>query len=625
MGPISRPMIKLEKFTATEFNDWKLNTQFGMKYLNVFYTVQSDRATVMGTEAETQWIADEDFCCDYLLNCLSSSMAKTYIKMKTAKEIWEALKEYFRQEEDLSKAHLVDKFHSFMFDEEKAILPQVSDFEALVDSLHSENISLPDSFVAGTIIFKLPSTWYNFKTEMYRKKMQVGLNDLKRFIRIEDENRTRHALETVSKQKAAANMVLNSKRVPNPKRTRPSHGSSQVAGPSKRAKKFKGKCFICNKWGHSASDCRLPKREKTKAPQDGNQANMVSLAESSDFVAMVGNAKASTEWYLDSGATCHVCNNADLMTGLTAVKESVTVANGETADVLKVGNATLLLSSDDCSRFCHIYLLKIKDEAFEKFCLFKTRVENQLYMRIKRFRSDREGEYMSSEFRGFLASQGIIAETTAPYSPQSNDIAERKNRTLTEMLNSMLLTAGMPTAYWGEAVLTANNILNKVPHAKLDVTPYELWFKRPPTITRLKTWGCIAYVRVSDPRRSKLGPRTNTCVYLGCAEDSAADRFLDLSNNIIIESRDAVFFEDKFLKDKNLTIPGMQATITEEEPESVPSTSYSVPVDNSVLKSRRTSVKERTPRTFGSDFVTYHVEADPSTYKDTMRSRDSLL
>ncbi|KAK8954237.1 hypothetical protein KSP39_PZI002771 [Platanthera zijinensis] len=204
------PMIKLEKFTATEFTDWKLNTQFGMKYLNVFYTVQSDRATVMGTEAETQWIADEDFCRDYLLNCLSSSLAKTYIKMKTAKEIWEALEEHFRQEEDLSKAHLVDKFHSFMFDEEKAILPQ----------------------------------------------------------------------------------------------------------------------------------------ERTKAPQDGNQANMVSLAEPSDFVAMVGNAKASTEWFLDSGATCHVCNNADLMTGLTAVKESVTVANGETADVLKVGNVTLQLSSD---------------------------------------------------------------------------------------------------------------------------------------------------------------------------------------------------------------------------------------------------------------------------------------
>ncbi|KAK8935639.1 hypothetical protein KSP39_PZI014134 [Platanthera zijinensis] len=175
-SPVS--MIKLEKFTATEFTDWKLNTQFGMKYLNVFYTVQSDRATVMETEAEAQWIADEDFCSDYLLNCLSSSLAKTYIKLKTAKEIWEALEEHFRQEDDLSKTHLVDKFHSFMFDEEKAILPQ-----------------------------------------------------------------------------------------------------------------------------------------------------------------------ASTEWFLDSGATCHVFNNADLMTGLTTVKEYVTVANGVTADVLKVGNATLLLSS----------------------------------------------------------------------------------------------------------------------------------------------------------------------------------------------------------------------------------------------------------------------------------------
>ncbi|KAK9942775.1 hypothetical protein M0R45_008423 [Rubus argutus] len=81
---------------------------------------------------------------------------------------------------------------------------------------------------------------------------------------------------------------------------------------------------------------------------------------------------------------------------------------------------------DDCTRYCYVYLLRSKDEAIEMFKYYKNEVENQLGKKIKILRSDRGGEY-EAPFAEFCAQHGIIHQTTAPYSPQQNGVAERKN------------------------------------------------------------------------------------------------------------------------------------------------------------------------------------------------------
>lgn len=93
---------------------------------------------------------------------------------------------------------------------------------------------------------------------------------------------------------------------------------------------------------------------------------------------------------------------------------------------------------DDYSKFCRIYLTETKDEALNMFKKFKAEVEKQLDKKIKILRSDRGGDYKSNEFSDFCSTHGIIHQTAAPYTPMQNGVAERKNRILKEMMNSML-------------------------------------------------------------------------------------------------------------------------------------------------------------------------------------------
>ena len=84
----------------------------------------------------------------------------------------------------------------------------------------------------------------------------------------------------------------------------------------------------------------------------------------------------------------------------------------------------------------------------ETFIQYKNEVENQLGKKIKKLRSDRGDEY-ESPFGEFCKEHWIIHQTTASYSPQLNGIAERKNKTLKEMMNAMLISFGLAQNLWG--------------------------------------------------------------------------------------------------------------------------------------------------------------------------------
>nr|GEX43991.1 hypothetical protein [Tanacetum cinerariifolium] len=134
------------------------------------------------------------------------------------------------------------------------------------------------------------------------------------------------------------------------------------------------------------------------------------------------------------------------------------------------------ISKKRIEKLQHDGLLDSSDlRAFENcVSLFQKEVENQLGKTIKSLRSNRGGEYMSQEFLDHLKDHGIIAHRTPPYTPQHNGVSERRNRTLLDMVRSMMSQTTLPKSFWDYALEIVACILNVVPTKKVEKTPYEV-------------------------------------------------------------------------------------------------------------------------------------------------------
>ncbi|KAL0345756.1 UNVERIFIED_CONTAM: Transposon Ty2-B Gag-Pol polyprotein [Sesamum radiatum] len=102
------------------------------------------------------------------------------------------------------------------------------------------------------------------------------------------------------------------------------------------------------------------------------------------------------------------------------------------------GFSYFITFTDDHSRYGYVYLMRYKSEAFGRFKEYRLEVENQTNRKIKALRSDRGGEYLSGEFMDYLKENGILSQWTPPGTPQLNGVTERRNRTLLDMVRSMM-------------------------------------------------------------------------------------------------------------------------------------------------------------------------------------------
>jgi len=103
---------------------------------------------------------------------------------------------------------------------------------------------------------------------------------------------------------------------------------------------------------------------------------------------------------------------------------------------------------------------------------------------------DNEGEFVLKKFDNFLHECGIQRQTSAPYTPQQNGVAERANRTIMECTRSMICAQGLDLEFWAEMVNTTVYIKNQCPIKALESkTPQEAWTGRKPDVFHLRVFG----------------------------------------------------------------------------------------------------------------------------------------
>ncbi|KAL6277717.1 hypothetical protein ACE6H2_021318 [Prunus campanulata] len=205
---------------------------------------------------------------------------------------------------------------------------------------------------------------------------------------------------------------------------------------------------------------------------------------------------------------------------------------------------------DDCTRITWIYLLKHKSDVSRIVKEFCTMVQTQFATTIKVLRSDNGSEYVNRDLAEFFISQGMIHQTSCPYTPQQNGVAERRNRQLLEVTRAFLIHHNVPKYLWGEALQSAMYVINRVPSSVLGFqTPLQVLqakMKTMPPVTNLppKVFGCVAYVHLLPHQRSKLDPCAIKCLFVGYASHQKGYRCYHPPTRKMFVTMDVTFHED---------------------------------------------------------------------------------
>ncbi|KAL6346158.1 hypothetical protein AAG906_027888 [Vitis piasezkii] len=207
------------------------------------------------------------------------------------------------------------------------------------------------------------------------------------------------------------------------------------------------------------------------------------------------------QWCVDL-ATNHVCNS---------LRDRISLVKDGPLSSLKV-EALPTCESHDYSRYGYIYLLHRKSECFEKFKAFKAR-----------------------------------------------------NRTLMEMVRSMMSYSDLPISFWGHAIETAAYILNLVPSKSVPKTPTELWTGRKPSLKHVRMWGCPAHVLKG--KTDKLETKIELCFFIGYLRGTKGGLFYSPKDKKIIVSTNAHYLEEDYIRNH---IPKSKLALNELRGDTIP-------------------------------------------------------
>ncbi|KAL5831145.1 hypothetical protein ACOSQ4_016499 [Xanthoceras sorbifolium] len=171
-------------------------------------------------------------------------------------------------------------------------------------------------------------------------------------------------------------------------------------------------------------------------------------------------------------------------------------------------------------------------------------VYTQFHAYVKAVRVDNGSEFLS--MKNFFRLHGIEYQRTCVYTPQQNGVVERKHRHILTVARALLFQSHLPLHFWGECVLTAVYLINRLPSPLLsNKTPFEMLYSRPPSLDHLKVFGCLCYATIVHPIQ-KFEPRAKCCIFVGYPTGQKGYKLYDMETKKFFVSRDVKFHESIF-------------------------------------------------------------------------------
>lgn len=211
---------------------------------------------------------------------------------------------------------------------------------------------------------------------------------------------------------------------------------------------------------------------------------------------------------------------------------------------------------DDYTRYTTVVPLASKGDIAYNFGKYHKRSAAK-HGSMEAIRCDNAKEQVEGDLRKYMDAQGIEYETSMPYTPEQDGLAERHIRTIMEYTRSMLIHSKINWALWPYAAKHAAHIKNVTPRPTnpQGKSAFELWHGTKPSISHLKTFGCVAYVHVPKEKRKcaggKLVARSWKGIYVGNAEEHSGYAIWNPhdTETPITYSRDVVF-DEQFATDQ---------------------------------------------------------------------------
>ncbi|CAM8942004.1 unnamed protein product [Rhodiola kirilowii] len=244
---------------------------------------------------------------------------------------------------------------------------------------------------------------------------------------------------------------------------------------------------------------------------------------------------------------------------------------------------------EDKSKCIWTFLMSNKAETTGHLINFYKMVQTQFGKNIKVLRSDNGGEFLCSKLDNFLADKGCLHHTSCSYTPQQNGRVERRHKHILEVARSLKIQSNMPECFWGESVLTATYIINRMPSVVLQgKSPYKVLFGTKPSYSHMRVFGSKCYVTNIQPNKSKFDPRAHICAFLGYPFGQKGYKVFDLHTHSIFVSRDICFVEDEFpfkvpdpvIESSSIPFPAFQGddNLTDDDEHEYPAQNEVAPV-----------------------------------------------
>ncbi|WVZ54109.1 hypothetical protein U9M48_004964 [Paspalum notatum var. saurae] len=185
-----------------------------------------------------------------------------------------------------SDLYIMESFHDFKMVNDKSIVQQAHYIQYIAKELKILKYSLPDPFVAGCIIAKLPSLWRSFATALKHKRTNMSVEELIASLDVEEKARTKDIKG--GEGHSVANTVQNQR---NQGKGKGKFKPNKTTNFEKKKNKAELPCFTCGELGHFSKDC--PERADRRGKRGGNgQLSKTVNTVTRDCSVLIGNGSA---------------------------------------------------------------------------------------------------------------------------------------------------------------------------------------------------------------------------------------------------------------------------------------------------------------------------------------------